>query len=615
MFHCILRYLSVVLFVCASPVFAQPGEATFEGVGDLPGGSFSSTVYGVSGDGSVVVGIATPEEGVVAFRWEAGVMDSLGFLPGAPFNSSMAFDASEDGSVIVGQSNSEEGFRAFRWEDGVMEDLGVLPDDSGSGAYGVSDDGNVAVGFSNGGQGLEAVRWEAGDVEGLGRLEGGVNSSARAVSADGSVVVGQSDREGFNVEEAFRWEDGTMEGLGYLAETAFTSWAYDVTVDGSIVVGMSQSDYPDEDEGGDEAFLWEAEADSMIGLGDLPGGFLSSWAQGVSGDGSVVVGQSSTEDDEGNPLTEAFIWTQEEGMRSLKDVLEEDYGLDLTAWALQEAIAVSNDGTVIVGNGTNPDGDSEGWRAELPSPVLPPDNDDVADAIVITEGESYEGTNFGATLEPDEAEVSCVAPDWSTNFSVWWSFTPQDGGLATISTEGSDFDTVLSVRTLGLPTLLNEIACNDNAGPPTIANQGSGVFWSLLQDVPLEEGETYLIRVAGYNEQVPEQQQGDIQLAIDFLTVDDGASPKEIAEGLSVPKPNPVRATSTVTVAVARGQEVSVEVFDVTGRRVQTLYDGILAGGRAERLTIDANSLPAGVYVIRATGEDVVKTRRVTVIH
>lgn len=460
-------FLLSVSAVAQIPDSVQPGggEATFEGVGDLSGGSFSSTVYGVSGNGAVVVGYATPSEGIVAFRWEGGTMDSLGFLPGAPFNSSMAFGASEDGSIIVGQSNSEDGFRAFRYEDGEMESLGVLPGDSGSGAYGVSDDGRVAVGFSNGPGGLEAVRWEAGMVEGLGHLPGGVNSNARAVSADGSVVVGQSDREGFNVEEAFRWEDGTMEGLGYLAESAFTSWGYDVTLDGSIVVGMSQSDYGGGGEGGDEAFLWEAAADSMIGLGDLPGGFLSSWAHGVSGDGSVVVGQSNTEDDDGDPVTEAFIWTQEGGMRSLKDVLEEDYGLDLTGWTLFEAVAVSNDGTVIVGNGTNPEGNNEGWRAFLGKPVA-----------------------------------------------------------------------------------------------------------------------------------------GD-------------AAPDELESVLNVPSPNPVRGIATVTLSVEKGQSVTVEAFDATGRRVKTLYDGSLRAGRSEMITFDATLLPAGVYVIRATGEDFAETRRVTIVH
>ena len=47
-------------------------------------------------------------------------------------------------------------------------------------------------------------------------------------------------------------------------------------------------------------------------LGDLPGGDASSFARGVSADGSVVVGNSGAEDPEFPGFTqyEAFRWTQ-----------------------------------------------------------------------------------------------------------------------------------------------------------------------------------------------------------------------------------------------------------------------------------------------------------------
>ncbi|MDB9414420.1 hypothetical protein [Microcystis aeruginosa] len=54
----------------------------------------------------------------------------------------------------------------------------------------------------------------------------------------------------------------------------------------------------------------------MVGVGDLSGGDFYSFAYGVSGDGSVVVGYSSSAN--GN---EAFIWNSTQGMRSLKEVL------------------------------------------------------------------------------------------------------------------------------------------------------------------------------------------------------------------------------------------------------------------------------------------------------
>jgi hypothetical protein len=95
----------------------------------------------------------------------------------------------------------------------------------------------------------------------------------------------------------------------------------------------------------------------MTGLGDLPGGDFFSAANDVSADGSVVVGTGSSASG-----FEAFVWNAADGMRSLRDLLTNDAGLDLTGWTLISANAISANGRAIVGEGTNPDGDDEAWR-------------------------------------------------------------------------------------------------------------------------------------------------------------------------------------------------------------------------------------------------------------
>ena len=77
----------------------------------------------------------------------------------------------------------------------------------------------------------------------------------------------------------------TLRGLGDLPGGAFRSEAYDVSADGSVVVGTSHS------ENGWEAFRWTTQT-GMVGLGDLPGGGFSSLAYSVSGNGGVIVGQA-----------------------------------------------------------------------------------------------------------------------------------------------------------------------------------------------------------------------------------------------------------------------------------------------------------------------------------
>jgi probable HAF family extracellular repeat protein len=223
-------------------------------------------------------------------------------------------------------------------------------------ALAVSADGSVVVGYGWNANGPEAFRWtQATGMVGLGDLPGGLFSSlAFEVSADGSVVVGGGIST--NGSEAFRWTQAIgMVGLGDLAGGTFSSEALAVSADGSVVVGFGNS------ANGGEAFRW-TQGTGMVGLGDLPGGIFYSYATGVSADGSVVVGYSATDSFTG---AEAFIWNSTQGMRSLKQVLTNDYGLNLAGWTLNDARGISADGLTVVGYGTNPSGVSEGWLARL----------------------------------------------------------------------------------------------------------------------------------------------------------------------------------------------------------------------------------------------------------
>jgi uncharacterized membrane protein len=103
----------------------------------------------------------------------------------------------------------------------------------------------------------------------------------------------------------------------------------------------------------------------MTGLGTLTGGSEST-AHAVSADGSVVVGDNISG---AFPFrtTEAFVWTGRNAMRSVRSVLVDELGLDLTGWTLASAVGISDDGLTILGNGINPDGESEAWIAVLPS--------------------------------------------------------------------------------------------------------------------------------------------------------------------------------------------------------------------------------------------------------
>ena len=115
-----------------------------------------------------------------------------------------------------------------------------------------------------------------------------------------------------------------------------------------------------------QAFRW-TESGGMDGLGDLPGGDFDSSAKDTTADGSIVVGRSNVLGGQLTSSSDPFIWDEVHGMRNLVDVLTNDFGLGaaLAGWNLTEATAISDDGRVIIGNGINPDGNFEAWRAVL----------------------------------------------------------------------------------------------------------------------------------------------------------------------------------------------------------------------------------------------------------
>ena len=90
-------------------------------------------------------------------------------------------------------------------------------------------------------------------------------------------------------------------------------------------------------------------------------------------------------------------------------------------------------------------------------------------------------------------------------------------------------------------------------------------------------------------------------------------APALIGATLSEPAPNPASGASRIVLTVDVAQTVTADLLDATGRRVATLFAGTAAPGTEVRLDVDTASLPAGVYVVRVTGEAFATSRRLAV--
>lgn len=163
---------------------------------------------------------------------------------------------------------------------------------------------------------------------------------AAGVSADGSVVVGTLNpgqswtRSGFVWTQAEGMQRVGGVSAGSMLEKRFT--ATGVLNDGTVIVGQAS---PDMLPGGSftaRAYRWTA-ADGFVDLGGLPGALAMSSANGVSGNGQVVVGETP----DASGAMRGFRWTREGGMVNLGEL---PGMITLGAWAS------SYDGSVIVGN-------------------------------------------------------------------------------------------------------------------------------------------------------------------------------------------------------------------------------------------------------------------------
>ena len=135
---------------------------------------------------------------------------------------------------------------------------------------------------------------------------------------------------------------GGVTDLGVMSGGSI-SQANGVSADGSVVVGVGSSARYSSG----EAFRW-TQAGGMVGLGVLSGG-NESYANGVSADGSVVVGYGGS----ARYSQEAFRWTQATGMVGL--------GV-LNGGSISQARGVSADGSVVVGGSNSASYTYEAFR-------------------------------------------------------------------------------------------------------------------------------------------------------------------------------------------------------------------------------------------------------------
>jgi len=78
--------------------------------------------------------------------------------------------------------------------------------------------------------------------------------------------------------------------------------------------------------------------------------------------------------------------------------------------------------------------------------------------------------------------------------------------------------------------------------------------------------------------------------------------------------PNPFNPTATIRFGVAVEQYASVQMYDMHGRMVRTLFNGTPESGVLHAIRIDGEGLASGAYVVRLETDGFSASRRIVLL-
>ena len=260
----------------------------------------------------------------------------------------------------------------------------------------------------------------------------------------------------------------------------------------------------------------------------------------------------------------AFSYIQEDGAGLTVRQTSGNYFDEVAGGTIQAGTSVTVTGTLsafnglLQINGSGLDSYTVGATGDAPAPVT------VTLAELAANGEAYEG-QLVTVAAVTFADAGTFAT--STNYDV---------------SDASSSDNAVSARVPGG----NDTDVEDTA-IPSVPTDVTGVV--------TEFGGDYQILL--------------IQ-ASDLAASTAGETGPE-AEGFVLWATNPSPVGGSVTLTAPAAGDVTLELFDVVGRRVATLVDGPVLGERTVRLS---DALAAGVYVLRLTTESGSLARTLTVV-
>jgi uncharacterized membrane protein len=269
-----------------------------EGFVDLGPGDPNSSAIGISKDGSTIIsslidsdGNGTPAIWKKTTGWTDLGHPANGCLLDQEWGS--GYGVSGDGSIAVGLAWYCPGAEAFEWtEKGGMKHLSH-PVGRSSRASAISSDGNTIVGFSEDPTGgyRRPVRWVSGKTDWFAGKH--AIGEATGVSYDGSQIVGQDS----TLKGSYAFYYSQASGLVHLGTVSGISSDQSIAnavANNGMTVGWSGDPFG----GGIQAFVWSPKL-KIRSLkkylnahgAKIPANVYLTTAVAISADGSTIAGE------------------------------------------------------------------------------------------------------------------------------------------------------------------------------------------------------------------------------------------------------------------------------------------------------------------------------------
>ena len=331
----------------------------FVQMGNVPGQASGLLHNAITDDGEVLgLSFSTKSDPTV---WAPGI--GYSFLPPYPATAATIESASDNGERLFGVIAVPGGGAPVMWSDRMAPPILLDGFPAGWTCNGIlcNFDGTVAIGSMSHTQTFQSgvFIWRAGQgMELITQFPSGFAAVGLGnPSDDGKVAFGGGRNASASSFQAVRW----VEGKGIIVLGCPPGAPLDCALGGTSWDGNTSARDAKPIGGGERQPVYWNLHKGWTYLGTLPG--HSAGGSGLFSDPWVVAGATFIVP--GNVDQTAFLWNPLDGMRPVKEILEQDYGLNVGGWDLFSINAMSRNGRYLSGLGFNLQGQSQGWWAEI----------------------------------------------------------------------------------------------------------------------------------------------------------------------------------------------------------------------------------------------------------